>query len=253
MDTETKGENPWLRPGFLVSSCVVAVIAALGIYIGVGSIGHDRGGRPTRQVSAAATAVQAGSRPATGTSQSASDADSICGLSGGAGGAGDIDPVSTRWRYSNAVAYPTSAVYGPGRTSSQGYRYCFQRSPGGALFAAANSLAFDNSSIAEAKAWWEYVLADGRYRRARLAESYVPNDPTERLQIIGYRIMTYTGREAWVDIAVRTSGSDGGGVVSAVSHLVWQRGDWRLSTDELQSTNVARISDLTDYTAWSAD
>lgn len=253
MDTGTSGENPWLRPGFLVSSCVVAVIAALGVYIGVASIGHASGDRTARHVSAAATAVPAGSPPAAGTSQSQSDADSICGLPGADGGGDDTDPASTSWRYSNAVAYPTSAVYGPGRTSAQGYRYCFQRSPGGALFAAANSLAFDNSSIAEAKAWWGYVLAEGRYRRARLTESYVPNDPTERLQIVGYRIMSYTGREAWVDIAVRTSGSDGAGVMSAVSHLVWQRGDWRLSTDELESTNVAAISDLTDYTAWSAD
>lgn len=247
MDNERAVENPWLRPGFLVSSCVVAVIVALGVYIGVAGVGDDHR-RPPVQQHTGAGAVPAG----TDSSTAASEVDSVCGLPDGSRNTG-VDLRSTSWRYSNATAYPTSAVYGPGRTSGEGYRYCFQRSPGGALFAAANSLAFDNSSMAEAKAWWAYMLANGRYRQARLEDSYVAGDPTERLQIIGYRLMSYTSGEAWVDIAVRASTSDAAGVMSVVTHLVWQRGDWRFSTDELESTNVTRISDLTGYTAWSAD
>lgn len=247
MDNERTVENPWLRPGFLVSSCVVAVIAALGIYIGITTTGDDHRDLPVQQVSTTSAV-----RPTAPSDTGTSGGDSICGLADRAEAVDAIDLRPTTWRYSNATAYPTSPVYGPGRTSPQGYRYCFQRSPGGALFAAANSLAFDNSSIAEARAWWGYMLADGRYRQARLADSYVANDPSERLQIIGYRMMSYTSREAWVDIAVRTSTADGAAVLSVVTHLVWQRGDWRFSTDELESTNVTRISDLTGYTTWSA-
>lgn len=248
MDAQQTDQNPWLRPGFLVSSCIVAVVAALGIYIGVAGVGHDHR-RLSAQQGSTAGAVPARSRPSTATSAAVS----VCGLPDGAPATDAVDLSSTSWRYSTATAYPTSPVYGPGRTSAQGYRYCFQRSPGGALFAAANALAFDNSSVAEARAWWEYMLADGRYRQARLKDSYVANDPTQRLQIIGYRMMSYTGREAWVDIAVRASGSDGAAVVSVVTDLVWQRGDWRFSTEELESTNVTRVSDLTGYTTWSAD
>lgn len=151
------------------------------------------------------------------------------------------------------MAYPTSSVYGPGRTSEQGFRYCFQDSAGGALFAAANSLAFDNANPSEARAWSEYMLAEGPYRQQRLSDDYVQNDPNIRLQIIGYRILSYTDNRALIDIAARASTPEETMIISCVSDLVWQRGDWRFSTAVPDPVNVVRVGDITGYAAWSAD
>ena len=238
-------ENPWSRPGFLISACVIAVIAALGVYLGVTSV---------RDVHRAQGHVDTTSTQAPMPSALLSPAAaSSCGLPNSPTSTATIDLHGTTWHYSNATGYPISAEYGPGRVSKLGYRYCYQHSAGGALFAAANSLAFDNSSKAEAQAWWEYMLADGRYRQARLEDDYVPNDPSVRLKVIGYKMMSYSPREAWIDIAVLTSSPDGTTTMSVVSDLVWQRGDWRFSTAELESSNIARIDDLTGYTSWGAD
>lgn len=246
MDNKTPSDNPWLRPAFLASSCVVVLIIALTIYVGISNAGNDS--RPaTRQPAHTPT-------PPPAVRTTGAETASICGLpeSGNAGTIEAADLRSATWRYSTATAYPASSVYGPGATSPRGFRYCFQHSVGGALFAAANSLAFDNSNAAEARAWSEYMLADGPYRQSQLDGNYVASDPTTRLEIIGYRVMSYAPREAWIDIAVQMSTPDGTMIVSCVSDLVWQRGDWRFSTARPESTSVARISDTTDYTSWSA-
>jgi hypothetical protein len=242
------GDNPWLRPGFLASCCVVAVILSLGFYVGVSKIAAGREGA-TVQASAASKAPPAGSRAGRNTG---------CALPDPVPDSPTDSPVTidrrqTAWRYSNAMAYPVSPVYGPGRTSDQGFRYCFQHSAVGALFAAANSMAFDDVDAAQALAYSEYLLAEGPYRQQQLAEDYVPHDPDIRLQIIGYRILSYTGDEALVDIAARASTAQETMIISCVMDLVWQRGDWRLSTDRPDPTNVVRIGDTTGYSQWSAD
>ena len=242
MDTDATPGNPWLRPGFLLSSCAIVLIVALGIYVAVADVVDHGAGPgaatahpvPGRHVAAADTGSGSGCRlPAPGTSKVA------------------VRPGATIWRYSNAMAYPTSPVYGPGSTSAHGFRSCFQHSAGGALFAAANSLAFDNVDLTQARAWSDYMLAQGPYRQQRLAEEYVANDPDIRLQIIGYQIMRYASSDALIDIAARASTPQETMIISCVSDLVWQDGDWRFSTDQPESVNVVRIGDVTGYSAWS--
>lgn len=242
MENQSPAENPWLRPGFLVSSCVVVLIVALGIYVCIVTVT----GRHQRTGSAAST------HPVPGRS-AAGDGRTRCGLPASSTSDAVVDLRATTWRYSTAMAYPTSSEYGPGRTSEQGFRYCFQDSAGGALFAAANSLAFDNANASEARAWSEYMLAEGPYRQQRLSDDYVQNDPNIRLQIIGYRILSYTDTRALIDIAARASTPAETMIISCVSDLVWQRGDWRFSTAVPDPVNVVRVGDITGYAAWSAD
>jgi hypothetical protein len=239
VDSKSSPVSPWLLPGFLVSSCAVVLIAALAIYVAV-SNATDHGVRRTAEAGIAPSpsppSPDAGCRPPT---------------------TGPPKPVvdlrNTRWRYSDAMAYTASAVYGPAVESDHGFRICFQHSVGGALFSAANSLAFENTSPDLARDWSEYMLADGPYRHQLLTEEYVANDPDIRLQIIGYRILSYADNEALVDIAARASTAQETMIISCVSHLVWQRGDWRFSTDLPEPVNVVRIGDVGGYTAWRAD
>jgi hypothetical protein len=243
MSTNTTSESPWTRPGFLASSGVVALIIVLGIFLAVVNLTHSDG--------ADQVAIRrSGSAASTTAGGDATPSPSICALPGLETRIGDLDFSSTVWRYGSTTAYPTSPTYGPGRMSGAGYRYCFQHSVGGALFAAANSIAFDNTSRAAATAWSHYILADGPYRQQRLTDDYVATDPDMRLQIAGFRIIGYDQHNARIDIAVRTATLDETMIVSLESDLVWQRGDWRLSTDVPESVTVARVPDLTGYIAW---
>jgi hypothetical protein len=239
-------ESPWLRPGFLASGCVVVVILALGVYVGISRITDHRADQDD-------TATVAPTSRSGATQAARSDR---CGLpepaTTGAEPIG-LDRRHTTWRYSNVTAYPVSAVYGPGRTSEHGFRYCFQHSAGGALFAAANAIAFDNADVSQARAWSEYMVAQGPYRQQQLAGDYVPRDPDLRLQIIGYRILSYTADEALVDIAARASTAQDTMIISCVFDLVWQHGDWHFTTNHPDPVNVVRVGDTTGYSPWGAD
>ncbi|MHA4915531.1 hypothetical protein, partial [Enterococcus faecium] len=90
-------------------------------------------------------------------------------------------------------AYPTSPTYGPGKTAPEGYRYCFQHSPVGALFAAANALA-QGSATGNNAAWSQYVLAAGPHRAELLAQGTTSSGTSgSRTTIQGFRLLSYDG------------------------------------------------------------
>lgn len=68
--------------------------------------------------------------------------------------------------------------------------------------------------------------------------------------IQGFRILAYDGSSARVDVGSRGSVQGQTVTVSGVYELVWQDGDWKLSTDVPEPLNVAAIPDLTGYIAW---
>ncbi|MBO0810707.1 MAG: hypothetical protein J2P23_01535 [Microlunatus sp.] len=239
MESEPSTQNPWLRTGFLVSGCVVVLIAALAIFVIATNVTDH--GDPAEP----GTAGSAASREPT-------PAGGGCRLPAGNVAGVAVDLGTTTWRYATAIAYPTSPVFGPGANSGHGFRSCYQHSAGGAVFAAANALAFENTGPAQARAWSDYMLARGPYHDQLLAADYVPNDPNIRLQIVGYRILSYSRTGALIDVAARASTAQETMIISCLSQLVWQRGDWRFSTDVPDPVNVVRIGDLTGYTAWSA-
>ncbi|GAB3920279.1 hypothetical protein GCM10011575_44200 [Microlunatus endophyticus] len=264
---DAAAQNRWTHPGFLLSAGVIAVVVALAIYLAVANV---RGDHPAPAQDPAAVVSPALGTTATPTSSPASSPTtaattgarartSICGLAAPTGGAADdltkIDTQGVTWRYQNSTAYPVSSTYGPARKDRTGYPYCYQDSPGGALFTAAGFVAVSESGDAELKAWATYILAKGPYRSQILAQVVAPdddpNDETSgRTEIVGYRIRSYTADEAWVDIAARVTLPDQTALGSMILHLIWQDGDWRVSADEPDPMNASRIGDLTGYTAW---
>ncbi len=97
----------------------------------------NRGDEAAPPASDQSSSVASSAAPSPTASGVAGDA-SVCGLDEEVlSGTVTTAPAAT-WQYQDVYAYPTSPTFGPGATAPQGYRYCYQHSPDGAVFAAAN-------------------------------------------------------------------------------------------------------------------
>ncbi len=189
-------ESPFTRPGFLISAVVIGLIVVLGVVVTV-RIAGDNSSANSPPVSIAPT----GSTSST-PNASADPAASVCGLPAGT----DTDPLTVApaviWNYQGTIAYPRSPESGPGKTAQQGYRYCFQHSPSGAVVMAANALA-QGSDPELGESWAGYALAEGRYRE-QLADEIGAATGTQgsRLKVAGFRVLSYDGATARIDLGV---------------------------------------------------
>ena len=240
-----ENEGPLTRPGFLLSAVLVLVLVALGVFIAVRVARSDNATTPPP----ASTAPQPPSAAASTTPDD--PAASVCGLPGASSSHPLTSPPAVTWDYQGTIAYPKSPEFGPGKTAPQGYRYCFQHSPAGAVVMAANAMA-QGSDPAIGNEWAEYALGDGRYH-GQLVERIgtpVTGAAGTRLKIAGFRVLSYDDRSARVDLGVRASSQNQNFSASGVYELVWQDGDWKISADVERPLDVATIPDLAGYVPW---
>jgi len=94
------------------------------------------------------------------------------------------------------------------------------------------------------------LIVPGPGRDAAIASADSTSSSAIRYQIAGYKILSYDGHTAKVDLAVNASS---GQVVSFVWNLQWTSGDWKfVVTDDGQSPIApAALSSLGGYTPWS--
>ncbi len=221
----------WLAAG------VAAVIVALGVVLSVTGV---FGGDPQAPPAAAASSATA---DATG---------SVCGLSDVAlSGTVDQAPAA-QWALVGTIAAPSVPGQGPGRIDDDGFRSCFARTPTGAVVAAANLAALGSYPPVRAR-FNEQALAPGPGRDAVLAEPTTQGaSDGPRLQLVGFALLRYTGQQADVDLALRTST---GSLLGFTGYLTWAEGDWkaRVADDGSDLSSVSPISNLSPYIPWSAD
>jgi hypothetical protein len=242
------GGSPFTRPGFLISAVLVALILVLGVIVAVRVAGNtDATTPPPASTSPAATSSATSSAPADPSA-------SVCGLPA----PGDAGPLTeapaSNWQYEGATAYPTSPEFGPAKTASAGYRFCFQHGQAGAVFATANALAVPGDSAAR-QAWVEYFVSFGPNRAKLLDElgSEPSSDPTGiRVRVVGFKVLSYTDTAARIDIAVEASGGAQTVTGSYVYELTWQDGDWKLNSDAPTPFNFSTIPNAAGYIPWSA-
>lgn len=234
--------NPWTQPKFLIAAVLVIALVVLGAVLALG--GRDEpGDTPTATAAAATTTpVPAGA-----------GVESVCGLPGYADSGTLTTPPAAEWLFQGTTAYPTAPEYGPGAATPEGVRYCFQHTPTGALFAAANAIA-QGSDPATARAWLEYFLAASPAREELLADSSEASSSSNtRLEIAGFRVLSYDGDGARIDVAARVAGSGNTAYGSIIYELVWEDGDWKLHVTNPESPlNMAQIPDLAGYINWGA-
>lgn len=246
MATDDNEQNPFTRPGFIAAAVVVAIVVVLGIVIAIVNATRSDDPDPTKPSPTSPTTSAA---PTSEPSDVAGGA-SVCGLEGEELAGTLSTAPAADWAYQGTTAYPTSPEFGPGETSADGVRFCFQHSPTGALFMAANALV-QGSDPAVSQAWIEYGLADGPYREELIGQVGDPSGSQgTRMSLAGFRMLAYDGDTARVDLAVRASSEGQNLTLSGVYELVWQDGDWKISADVAQPLNTATVPDLAGYITW---
>ncbi|WP_454044647.1 hypothetical protein [Cellulosimicrobium sp. Marseille-Q8652] len=245
MATDDNEQNPFTRPGFIAAAVVVALVVVLGIVIAI--VNATRSDDPAPAPSSPSPTMSAAP---TSEPSDVADGASVCGLEGvELSGTLSIAP-EAEWAYQGTTAYPTSPEYGPRETTADGVRFCFQHSPTGALFMAANALV-QGSDPAVSGAWVDYSLADGPYRDELIGQvGDTSGSEGTRMNLAGFRMLAYDGDTARVDLAVRASSGGQNVTLSGVYELVWQDGDWKISADVAQPLNTATVPDLAGYITW---
>lgn len=242
---DSTGPNPYTRPGFLAAAALVIILAVVGVVLGILSLTSDDPANATPSTSSAPEQSSAPSDSASPTRSS-----SVCGLAGESlSGTVSVAPDS-EWDFQGTTAFPTSPSYGPADSTDEGIRMCFQRSPEGALFMAANAVV-QGTTPETGVAWGRYALAEGPFREALLADMTF-SDSTEdaRISIVGFRVLDYEEDRARIDIAMRGTVAAGTVTMSSVFDLVWTDGDWKVDTGIELPVTFSSIPDTAGYTPW---
>lgn len=241
-------QSPFTRPGFIAAAAVIAFVVVFGLILVIINTtrGDDQTAPPTVATTNAGTPASTSEETPT---TAAENSDSVCGLKDGDQELPVVGP-EAMWAYQGTTAYPTSEEYGPGKDDPAGFRYCFQHSPLGALFFAANAVA-QGGDPAVTTAWGEYAAGNGAYREELIAQGgAVSGEPNTRLIVQGFRVLDYNPEAARVDLGVRYSSDGQTTYISFVYDLVWEDGDWKISTDSPEPISGAAIPDLVGFLPW---
>src|SRR5690606_1768692 len=191
---DNEEQSPFTRRGFVAATVVVAVIVVLGVVVGINATRDQASPSPTTEPTDVAAPTAEPSPVAGGPS--------VCGLDGEELGTARLTsaPAVDEWQYQGTVAYPVSAEFGPGETDPAGFRYCFQHTPEGALFAAAYAVGVGTDQRL-VPAWIDYFVAPGPYREQFLNEASNSSTPpmSARLILAGFRLLSHHGEPARID------------------------------------------------------
>lgn len=249
MTEETDKPSPFTRPGFLVAAAVIAVILITGLVLGiVNATKPDEAAAPTNTESPAPT-----SQPSSTSAAEAAVSDaSVCGKGAGSmSGTVDAAPAA-EWQFAGTVSFPTSEKHGPSARNDDGVQMCFERSPEGAVFAAAAGMA--QMTAAETKlAWTKYGLVPGAMRDAGIAAltaSPPTDDGSTRQSFNGFKLMSYDGADAVVDLGVTAVANGKTIYVSMIVPLTWHEGDWKMNFTENNLKESVQLPNLAGYVLW---
>lgn len=240
-------DSPRSRVWFLGAAGVVALILAMGIFASIAALNGDDEDEVGPDPDSPTTSAPAAA-PEPG--------ESICGLPGHEKkGTLSAPPKDVTWTLVGRFAAPESDTAGPGVVEkSSGVRYCYSRTPEGALLAAANTYAWGMGPKSDPVAVLEQGLASGPgYETAVEQARQAPRNvapPTTPTQIRGFRLLSYSGESAFVDLAFQVG--DAGGYTQHQVELVWEKGDWRMVVRPDGSlVGGSALPDLTGYIPWA--
>lgn len=178
--------------------------------------------------------------------------DSLCGLDTvKMKGTLSAAPAEVSWDLVGSVALPSTPSAGPGLTSKNGVRYCYARTPTGALMMATNIYAWSavptNKTVEIVE--HQYAAGPGYDSALKLAEADSVR-PAEKMaggtvQIRGFNLAFYDGSAAQVNVLLQ---SRSGAYSQHALEIVWERNDWRLRTSPTgEAPNGTSVPDATGF------
>ena len=242
--TSTEPRSPFTRRGFIAAAIVVGIIVLAAIIVLVTMLTRSATNTPNPTTS-----------PTASTSLTENGADkSVCGLPGFETKNTLTNAPETKWELVGTIAAPTDPDgAGPG-VVQDGFRSCYAHTAEGALYAAVNLGAMGTDSrLAPELA--ERFLVPGPGRDAAIARQESGEDTSSgqnlRAQLAGFKISSYAGHEATIDLVFQVSST--GQLVSIPTVLQWYHGDWKGVTDENGNNPLkpAQVQNLGGYIPWS--
>jgi hypothetical protein len=245
MSDNQQASKPPVSRGLVFAIVIVAILLVCVLVFIVGAVARSAGGHHASPV---ATHTSGPTDPSSETSADKS----VCGLPGfAASGTLNAAP-PTKWVLVGTVAAPTErATVGPGVVKGDGFRSCYEHTPTGALFAAANYLALTSDARYAGNVLRDLLVPGHGQQAAIASEASSPQSSSLRVQLAGFAIDSYSAKAATVDLAVTNEAN--GEFVSIPLELQWSGGDWKLvvtsaGTVPLTATGLA---DLGGYTPWA--
>ncbi|MEZ2390243.1 hypothetical protein AB6813_11960 [bacterium RCC_150] len=238
--TETKApdreQSPWTRPWFIASAAVVVLLIALAVvYVALPAPGAGQSSAPSPAATTTSTA-QAGQ-------------ESACGLPAGDQRYPSVG-LLTKWELVGKFAVPSDPKgIGPGKVEGT-VRTCYQHSPTGALYSAANyvgtGLLPGGQTII-----LQSLTAQSPLRDQSLATppTQAPVDPSLSTQIAGFKVVTYTGQAARIALGLKVIKDNKVGYGSMTFGLRWENGDWKSVLEEYSYSSG--LTDLSDFVQWT--
>ncbi|PPG43737.1 hypothetical protein [Pseudoclavibacter sp. RFBA6] len=246
-DSMGRAESPYRKPGFIASAAVVGVIAVLGVVVvTVGLLRPDAA--PTETTPSASASVTATVEP-TPVAEPVSDA-SMCGLPRvEMEGRLDAAPAAL-WEATGSFTYPISTESGPGVTLPSGVRACFERTPAGAVFAASAGVAQLGDPGRRQAFVDASVVGPLRAELQEAALTATPDDGAMRMSVSGYKLLSYDGVTARVDVGMTGVGMGQTVYLSSIVPLEWADGDWKLAYERQDAQTPALLPNLAGYVMW---
>ena len=236
-DDSTQPSNPFASRGFIAAAIVIGVILLAGVVVLVTALTapHTPVAQPTSTPSGP---VASG------------DDKSVCGLKGFETESSlTAAPTHTKWELVGTVATPTDPNGpGPGRIDSDGFRSCFAHTAAGALYASVNFIALGTDGTLRPRL--TELVADGPGKDAIASSDPNAGSDSARAQLAGFKVDSYDGGSATVDLALNYNTGD---LVSVPIKLVWEAGDWKLVLAEDGSLPLkpAQLQSLGGYIPWA--
>lgn len=245
MAEESTEKSPYAKPGFVAAAVVVLVLVVIAVVVVVNAIRDSSAADDNANPAPTPTETETLEPEAEG-------GESVCGLDQvKMEGTVDTAPEAS-WVYLNDLGTPVSETEGPGNDSPSETMNCFARTPEGAVFAAAVGAA-QLSSPEHYAGWAESNMVDGSARDEVLASTPTEQDPNgveTRSRVAGFKLLSYDGNTARVDLGISGSGNGNTVNLSMIVPLVWEDGDWKMSYGDEAMRPPAELPNLAGYNVW---
>lgn len=214
--------KPWWKSWPVLAVAGVLVVLALG---GGGMIlGSRLGGAGKEPVPASSAPGGGEAAPA---SPSAGGEGSVCGLTAREDKVGKLatEAPKTEWEsLGNALVTKKNETHGPGVVEEDGFRYCYARTPEGALYSITNAATLMGSSPDIAKKAIDTYVVDGDAKQKMLQVAESPSSNSGPADIRGYRYDAYNGTTATVTLLLQKAGNFG----AVTADATWSNGTWQI-------------------------
>lgn len=152
------------------------------------------------------------------------------------------------------VMLPYSSTFGPTKVDASSAR-CFSHDPAGAVMAASHIgvRGIQDPDTNQARRVIESQMMPGPARDqllTTLLAARASQSPQGPWQWLGFRVLSYSGKEAVVMLA---QGATGTNAISALTYpLTWDThsGDWKVNLENAQGRPISRTELNSEFTPW---